>query len=175
MKKIFNSFGAVLGGMQITLRYLIDPRTRVTQHYPENRDHLLLPARVRGRVVLRHNVERTQHQCTGCGSCQRACPNGTISVQTGKDPQTGKRALERFIYRFGRCMMCNLCVEACPYDALRMAVDFEHAVFDRRDLVQQLNEPGARLSSQPILEASLPERDEQGPWDYQRLAQKRSR
>ena len=40
----------------------------------------------------------------------------------------------------GRCMMCGLCVEACPFDALFMGTGFEQASYARDSLVIHLDE-----------------------------------
>jgi len=42
-------------------------------------------------------------------------------------------------------MFCQLCVTACPHDAITFATDFEHAVFDRTKLVKTLNHPGSHV------------------------------
>ena len=34
--------------------------------------------------------------------------------------------------------MCNLCIEACPTDAIKMAQTFEHSVFDRSKLDKEI-------------------------------------
>ena len=39
----------------------------------------------------------------------------------------------------GACMFCQLCVNACPHDAIRFDTEFENAVFDRSKLVLTLN------------------------------------
>ena len=36
----------------------------------------------------------------------------------------------------GYCIMCGLCVEACPFEALYMGYDYERAKYRRGDLVQ---------------------------------------
>ena len=41
--------------------------------------------------------------------------------------------------------MCNLCIEACPSDAIKMAQTFEHSVFDRNELIKVLNKPGSKI------------------------------
>ena len=42
-------------------------------------------------------------------------------------------------------MFCQLCVNACPHDAITFDQNFEHAVFDRTKLVLQLNRPGSKV------------------------------
>jgi NADH-quinone oxidoreductase subunit I len=41
--------------------------------------------------------------------------------------------------------MCNLCIVACPSDAIKMAPNFEHSVFDRTKLTKVLNQPGSKI------------------------------
>jgi NADH-quinone oxidoreductase subunit I len=41
--------------------------------------------------------------------------------------------------------MCNLCVEACPTDAIKMAQNFEHSVYNRSKLIKKLNKPGSKI------------------------------
>ena len=43
------------------------------------------------------------------------------------------------------CTMCNLCIPACPTDAIKMGGDFEHAVYDRSKLTKVLNKSGSKL------------------------------
>jgi ferredoxin len=40
--------------------------------------------------------------------------------------------------------MCNLCIIACPTDAIKMAQTFEHSVFDRSELTKILNKTGVK-------------------------------
>ena len=56
-----------------------------------------------------------------------------------------KKALNTFVYHLELCTMCNLCIEACPTDAIKMAQTFEHSVFDRSKLTKTLNEPDSKL------------------------------
>ena len=56
-----------------------------------------------------------------------------------------KKALDTFIYHLELCTMCNLCIEACPTDAIKMAQNFEHSVYDRSKLTKKLNKPGSKI------------------------------
>lgn len=129
--------GSMLTGMGITIRKFFDVGGVVTQQYPENREHVPLAERFRGRVVMPHD-EAGEHKCTGCTICEKACPNGSISV-LNTTAVTGKKVLGTYIYRYDQCTICSLCVEACPYDAIRMGKDFEGATVDKDSLVQVLN------------------------------------
>jgi NADH-quinone oxidoreductase subunit I len=56
-----------------------------------------------------------------------------------------KKAIDSFIYRLEMCTLCNLCVAACPSDAIIMSPNFEHSVFDRSKLTKVLNKPGSKI------------------------------
>ena len=108
------------------------PKRVVTREYPENRDTLTFPERFRGQVVMPHD-EQGDHNCTACTLCEKACPNGSISILTTKNIAS-KRVLGQFVYRLSSCTLCNLCIEACPFDAIKMGHGFEMASYDREDL-----------------------------------------
>jgi NADH-quinone oxidoreductase subunit I len=143
LEKIATGFLSLLKGMGVTIRYFISPGKIVTQQYPENQETLIMMDRFRGHLIMTHN-EDGENKCTGCGICEKACPNGTISVLTTKD-LSGHKVLGRYIYRLSQCTLCNLCVESCPLGAISMGKDFELAVFDRKFLTFILNKP-ARLN-----------------------------
>ena len=52
---------------------------------------------------------------------------------------TKKKTLVKYEYDLGACMFCQLCVNACPHDAICFDTEFENAVFDRSKLVLTLN------------------------------------
>ena len=56
-----------------------------------------------------------------------------------------KKAIDKFVYHLELCTMCNLCIVACPTDAIKMAQTFEHSVFDRSKLTKILNNPGSKI------------------------------
>ena len=142
LRYILESAASLVTGLRITAGYFFNPRAIVTQQYPDNRAELRFPPRFRGRVVMPHDAAG-EHKCTACGMCEKACPNGSISILATRNV-AGKRVLGRFVYRLGQCMFCNLCVEACPFGAIEMGSEYEMATVDRAELVQTLNRKEGR-------------------------------
>lgn len=135
--KIVAGLGSLFSGMGVTIRYFLSPSRIITQQYPENRETLMMMERFRGHLLMIHD-ENNQHRCTACGICEKACPNGTISVLTTTD-LAGRKVLGQYIYRLSQCTLCNLCTESCPYGAIAMGREFELAVYDRQHLTFVLN------------------------------------
>ena len=136
---IVKGFYSLLQGMAVTGKELVTPK--VTEQYPENRATLNIPERFRATLEFIYD-DNGYHKCIACGSCERNCPNQTISITKrmvelpdGKK----KQKLDKYIYDLGSCTFCGLCVQVCPTAAIRFSNDFEQAVFTRDKLVKQLN------------------------------------
>ncbi len=140
--RVWRDLVALLQGMGVTFRYISRPSRIVTRQYPENRETLKFPEPYRGRVVMPHD-ENDDHNCTGCTLCEKACPNGSISVLNTRN-LAGKKVLGEYVYRLSSCTLCNLCIEACPFDAIRMGHDFEMATKTREELDLILNKKEGR-------------------------------
>jgi NADH-quinone oxidoreductase subunit I len=56
-----------------------------------------------------------------------------------------KKTIETWVYHLDMCTMCNLCVIACPSEAIKMSPNFEHSVYDKKQLKKILNHPGSRV------------------------------
>ena len=144
-------------GMKITWKeYFKDFFTnKSTEQYPENRKTTLhVSARHRGRLVFKRD-ENGAYKCTACTLCEKACPNGTIKIvsEMRVDEATGKkkRVLVDYQYDLGDCMFCQLCTNACNFDAIEFTNDFENAVFDRDKLVLHLDKEEYKGGSLPNL------------------------
>ncbi|MBR7065927.1 MAG: NADH-quinone oxidoreductase subunit I [Prevotella sp.] len=144
-------------GMKVTWKeYFKDFFTnKSTEQYPENRKTTLHVAkRHRGRLVFKR-TEDGAYKCTACTLCEKACPNGTIKIvsEMRTDEATGKkkRALLDYQYDLGDCMFCQLCTNACNFDAIEFTNDFENAVFDRGSLVLHLDKEVYQGGSLPGL------------------------
>lgn len=143
VKEYFSSLGkgvsSLIKGLEVTGKEFVTPK--ITERYPENRDNMNVAQRFRATLEFIYDAEGN-HRCIACGTCERNCPNGTISVGT-KMVETWdgkkKKKLDRYIYDLGSCTFCQLCVTTCPTNAIRFSNDFEQAVFTREKLVKQLN------------------------------------
>jgi len=136
---IFKGLHSLLKGMQVTGKELVT--RKVTEQYPENRATLNIPERFRGTLEFIYD-EEGRHKCIACRTCERNCPNGTISITTRMvDLPNGKKKqkLDTYTYDLGSCTFCNLCVLTCPTQAIEFSNDFEQAVFRREALVKKLN------------------------------------
>ncbi|MDB5103024.1 MAG: 4Fe-4S ferredoxin iron-sulfur binding domain protein [Fibrobacteres bacterium] len=142
LRRFLGDAFSLIKGMNVTFRYIRKPSRTVTREYPENRDTLKFPERFRGQVVMPHD-DNGDHTCTACTLCEKACPNGSISILTTKNIAS-KRVLGAFVYRLSSCTLCNLCIEACPFDAIRMGHGFEMATYSREPLDLILNKTEGR-------------------------------
>ncbi|MCI5978935.1 MAG: NADH-quinone oxidoreductase subunit I [Bacteroidales bacterium] len=154
-KSLGNGFASLIKGLSVTGKEFVTPK--ITERYPEDRDTYKWPERFRACLELVYDKEGN-HKCIACGTCERVCPNGTISLQTKMvDTLTGKkRKLVKYSYDLGSCTFCQLCVTNCPTQALDFSNNFEQAVFTRSKLVKQLN--------------YLPEKEEPAPTPEQLAA-----
>ncbi len=143
VKEYFSNLGQGIGtllkGMAVTGKEFVTPK--ITEEYPDNRDNLPVADRFRAILRLKYD-DQGNHKCIMCGTCERVCPNGTITLK-GRTVETWdgkkKKKLDKYIYDLGSCTFCQLCVNNCPTDALDFSNDFEQSVFTRDKLVKQLN------------------------------------
>ena len=143
IKDYFNGLGqgvtSLFKGLSVTGKEFVTPK--ITEKYPDNRENMNISQRFRARLELVYDKDGN-HKCIACGTCERVCPNGTITLET-KMTETWdgkkKKKLEKYIYDLGSCTFCQLCVQNCPTHALDFSNDFEQAVFTRDQLVKKLN------------------------------------
>lgn len=143
VKEYFTSLGtgfaSLLKGLAVTGKEFVTPK--ITERYPEDRLTRHVPERFRAILELKYDAEGN-HKCIACGTCERNCPNGTITIQSkmvDTPAGTKKKKLDKYLYDLGSCTFCQLCVTTCPTNALEFNNDFEQAVFTRSKLVKQLN------------------------------------
>jgi Ni,Fe-hydrogenase III small subunit/ferredoxin len=64
-----------------------------------------------------------------CDDCAAACPTSAIMVDAAAIGSA------RLAVDYGRCIVCQLCVEACPSEAAATSFDWAFGVTDRTDLL----------------------------------------
>src|SRR5213080_752475 len=107
-----------------------------TVQYPEER----LPAKEAARnfpfLVFDGNDPHAGLRCVACLICEKECPPKCIYIEKSKDKKPdyiGKPQLypATFDIDISVCMSCQICVEVCPFDAIKMDTEFELSTSDR--------------------------------------------
>ncbi|KRB80229.1 NADH-quinone oxidoreductase subunit I [Nocardioides sp. Root190] len=133
-----------VAGFGVTFRTMF--RKVVTEQYPKEK--LPTAPRFHGRHQLNRWPDGLE-KCVGCELCAWACPADAIYVEgsqnddtVGPDGQSGRfSAGERYgsVYQINylRCILCGLCIEACPTRALTMTNEYELADDNRASLIYE--------------------------------------
>jgi NADH-quinone oxidoreductase subunit I len=138
----------LLEGMAVTARNFIgsyfdkDRKERmVTIQYPEEK--MPLPENSRTFPFLVYDDQNDpvgSMRCVACKICETDCPPQCIYIVMDRD-ENGK-PLQRpkvFDIDISVCMQCQICVEVCPFEAIKMDNDYEKSQYDRFDeLVEHL-------------------------------------
>ena len=68
--------------------------------------------------------------CTDeCAACADVCPTRAITLRPG-DAKSGRLEID-----YGRCVVCQLCTEACPTGAMATSSDWAFGTERRKDLI----------------------------------------
>ncbi len=130
----------ILKGMAETARnfvgsYVKDERL-VTVQYPEERRPQAEAARNFPFLVYDGDDWQKGLRCVACLICEKECPPQCIYIvkDTVRKPDaTGKLQFQpkTFDIDTSVCMSCQICVEVCPFDAIKMDVEYELSTCNR--------------------------------------------
>jgi NADH-quinone oxidoreductase subunit I len=130
----------ILKGMAATAKnflgsYVEEDRL-VTVQYPEER----LPQKEATRnfpfLVYDGNDWQKGLRCVACLICEKECPPKCIYIvkdAVKKPDYIGKLQFQPKVFDIdvSVCMSCQICVEVCPFDAIKMDVEYELSTGDR--------------------------------------------
>jgi NADH-quinone oxidoreductase subunit I len=126
----------LLKGLRETARNFVgsysDPERLTTVEYPEER--LLLKENTRNFPFLVHdgNDPEKALRCVACKICEKECPPQCIYIVLERDEKGKPQKHPRiFDIDISVCMSCQICVEVCPFDAIKMDQVYELSRFDR--------------------------------------------
>lgn len=136
---------AMLGGMALTFKHLVQPH-KVTMQYPEEKWDLSPRWRGTHRMLT---DETGKAKCVACGLCPQVCPANCIKLVPGEDEEGNRYPLVYEIDEF-RCIFCGYCQEVCPEEAIHVGRHYENAEYSREGFVYDL--PRLMAQTHPVSE-----------------------
>lgn len=126
----------LLQGLKVTAKNFVgsfhDPKRFVTTEYPEQKTKL--PENYRNFPFLVHDGDDAiaTLRCVACKICENECPPQCIYIIPERD-EKGRPAKKPKVFDIdiSVCMSCQICVEVCPFDAIKMDQQYEIAQSDR--------------------------------------------
>jgi NADH-quinone oxidoreductase subunit I len=113
-----------------------DAERLTTVEYPEER----IPAKENARqfpfLVFDGTDPQAGLRCVACQICEKECLPQCIYIEKSKEKKPdhiGKPQLYPAVFDIdiSVCMSCQICVEVCPFDAIKMDTEFELSTTDR--------------------------------------------
>ena len=104
-----------------------------TEQYPEERPTLPEAARSFPFLVYDGTDPEKGMRCVACKICEKECPPQCITIVVDRD--ANGKALKRpqaFDIDISVCMSCQICVEVCPFDSIRMDQEYELSTTENR-------------------------------------------
>ena len=124
-------------GMVVTARNFVgsyfDKERLVTVQYPEER--VQTPENSRTFPFLVYDDDKSPvdtMRCVACKICEVECPPQCIYIVMDRDEKGKPRQRPKvFDIDISVCMQCQICVEVCPFDSIKMNTEFELSTDDR--------------------------------------------
>ena len=132
-------------GMVVTARNFVgshfDKERLVTVQYPEER--VQVPENSRTFPFLVFDADKDPvgtMRCVACKICEVECPPKCIYIVMDRDEKGKPQQRPKvFDIDISVCMQCQICVEVCPFDAIKMDNDYEKSRYGRfNELVEHL-------------------------------------
>src|SRR6476620_7134555 len=132
----------ILKGMAVTARNFVgsyfDKERLITVQYPEERNPL--PENYRNFPFLIFDGDDPQAglRCVACKICEKECPPQCIYIVKSDDKKPDYMGKPQFYpatfdIDISVCMRCQICVEVCPFEAIKMDKVFELSRRERFD------------------------------------------
>ena len=104
-----------------------------TVQYPEERLPMTEQTRNFPFLVFDNDPEKGL-RCVACKICEKECPPQCIYIVLDRDEKgKPKKHPKIFDIDISVCMSCQICVEVCPFDAIKMDQVYELSRTDRFD------------------------------------------
>lgn len=114
----------------------VDKRRLTTVQFPEER--LIHPEATRVFPFLVYDGESKEQglRCVACKICEKECPPRCIYIEKSTDKKPDYIGKQQFYPKVfdidvSVCMSCQICVEVCPFEAIKMDTQFELSTSDR--------------------------------------------
>ena len=132
----------ILKGMAVTARNFVgsyfDKERLITVQYPEERNPL--PENYRNFPFLVYDGDDPNAglRCVACKICEKECPPQCIYIVKSEDKKPDYMGKPQFYpavfdIDISVCMSCQICVEVCTFEAIKMEKEFELSRRDRFD------------------------------------------
>ena len=140
----------LIQGLAVTAKNLVgsfrDPARYTTVEYPEVKQKL--PEAYRNfpfLVAESADDPMGTLRCVACLICEKECPPQCIYIVRERDAK-GKVITRPKVFDIdiSVCMSCQICVEVCPFDAIKMDQEFEIATTSRFDALMLRREQLAK-------------------------------
>ena len=131
----------ILNGLAVTAKNFLgsfhDPARLVTVEYPEQRT--AVPEAYRNfPFLVSESADDPMGtlRCVSCLTCEKECPPQCIVIVRSKDKKpdaSGKAQFYPTTFNIDTsvCMGCQICVEVCPFDSIKMDKVFEVTATNR--------------------------------------------
>ncbi len=130
----------IIKGMLVTAKNFfgsyVSKERLTTLQYPEQRAPQIEAARDFPFLVYDGDDAEKGLRCVSCHICEKECPPKCILIKKSADKKpdaVGKMQFYPAVFDIdiSVCMSCQICVEVCPFDAIKMDVVYDLSTHDR--------------------------------------------